>query len=567
MRVLPIVLAALLFTGCEGAIVSGPGASAPDDGPQSPGPVVPGAPAPAPSACRPGEVLTRPAPVRRMTRFEYDNTVRDLLGDGSRPAAAFPAEEESLGFSNNGSALTTSPALVEQLLSAAEALAARATSRLGQLGWYSCPQGTTDRGCAERFVDAFAPRAFRRPLEAAERDALLALYDRGASIGGLDGTTALPPLVAGLRSVIEGVLMSPDFLYRLELAPAGQAGAVRLPPHAIAARLSYLLWASMPDDALRAAADTGALAAPDEVAAQARRLLADPRARAVVGDFHQQWLDYDRVTNAGKAAAVFPEWSAAVADSMRRETRAFVEHVVFDGEGTFDALMTAPYTFVDSRLGGFYGLANAPADGAFAKVLVDPAQRGGLLTQGSLLALNAHSNQTSPVHRGKLVREAFLCTILPAPPDDVVIDVPEPLEGSTARERFKEHSSNASCAACHKLMDPLGFGFEHFDGQGKWRATENGAPVDASGEIVGSDVAGRFSGVPALAQKLAVSKQVRGCYVKQWLRYGLGRSETAEDACTLERLQGAFEASGGDVLALLEALTQSDAFLYTRGAP
>lgn len=564
----PLVAVLMMSTACEGLIAVPPPAD-----PHVPGvPGVPGpggepvTPAPRVSACREGALLPGPSPIRRMTRFEYDNTVRDLLGDATHPASTFGAEEEHLGFGNNATALTTSSALVDQQLAAAEGIAARVTSRLGSLPWYRCPAGSADRVCAEAFVDGLGPRAYRRPLAADERAALLALYDRGATLGGLDGTQALTPLIAGLRLVVEGVLLSPDFLYRVEQRGTGTSPA-RLDDHEVAARLSYLLWASMPDDALRTAADRGELATPEQVAAQARRMLDDPRARAVVGEFHQQWLDFDRVVNVGKAAQVFPEWSPAIASAMHAETRAFVEHVVFDGEGTFSALLTAPYTFVSGPLATFYGLPGGSAGSALAKVQVDPAQRAGLLTQGSLLALNAHSNQTSPVHRGKLVREALLCTLLPAPPDDVVINVPEPTEGSSARDRFKEHSSNAACAACHKLMDPLGFGFESFDGAGRHRATENGAPVDASGELVGSDVAGRFVGAPELAKKLAGSPQVRGCYVKQWFRFGLGRGEHPDDACTLERLGDAFDSSGGNVRALLEALTKSDAFLYTRGAP
>ncbi|MBL8955902.1 MAG: DUF1592 domain-containing protein, partial [Myxococcaceae bacterium] len=293
-------LAALLsLTACEATITER--TFKPDDGPP---PIVigPGGevvdpsqpPPPKVSACKPGERLPGPAPVRRMTRFEYDNTVRDLLGDTTRPAQAFSAEEEALGFGNNAAALVTSSALVDQQLAAAEGIAARLTSRLASLSWYSCPTGTAPRGCAERFVDAFGPRAYRRPLAAAERTELLALYDRGATIGGLDGTTTLTPLVAGLRSVIEGVLMSPDFLYRVEERGAETS---RLSQHAIASRLSYTLWASQPDDALRAAADEGRLSTVEEVAAQAKRMLADAKARAVVGEFHQQWLDFDRIVN------------------------------------------------------------------------------------------------------------------------------------------------------------------------------------------------------------------------------------------------------------------------------
>ncbi|MBL8952985.1 MAG: DUF1592 domain-containing protein [Myxococcaceae bacterium] len=505
-----------------------------------------------------------------MTRFEYDNTIRDLLGDDTHPAAEFGAEEEALGFNNNAQALSTSSALVDKHFAAASGIAARLTSNLGRLTWYSCAPATQgDRVCAEQFLKAFGARAYRRPLTAEEEAELFAIYDRGATIGGLDGTTPLTPFVAGLRLAVESVLISPDFLYRVELpAPSPDAGVpVRLDSHALASRLSYLLWASQPDEALKLAADKGELSTPEQVRAAARRMLLDPRARAVVSEFHQQWLDFDRIANVGKAASVYPRWSTAHAGSMHAETRAFVEHVVFDGEGTYDALLTAPYTFVDARLAELYGLPAPMGGAAMNKVPLDPKQRGGLLTQGSLLTLNAHSNQTSPVHRGKLVREAFLCEVLAAPPPEVMITVPEPNPNSTARERFREHSDNAACSACHRLMDPLGFGFESFDGIGVHRDTEANLPIDASGHIYGTDVAGPFTGVPGLAKKLSLSAQARRCYVKQWFRFAHGRGEQAADACTLERLEKSFTEDGRDVKKLLEEITQSDAFLYAGGAP
>lgn len=502
-----------------------------------------------------------------MTHGEYENTVRDLLGDTTHPAADFGAEEEALGFNNNAIALTTSSALVEKQLAAAEGIASRVTERLASLPWYRCSLSTEgDDVCARRFIDAFGPRAWRRPLTAEERDALFALYAQGTSIGGTNANNvALPPFTAGLQVLITGVLLSPDFLYRVEAT--AEAGVVPVTDLELASRLSYLIWGSMPDDALLEAARRGALHTPQELASQAERLLDDPKARATVVDFHQQWLDFDRIHNVGKAAQVFPSWSNDIAALMETETEQFIERVVFDGEGTWDALMTAPYSYLNEPLASFYGVSwpGGSGDLVFRKVPLDPLQRSGLLTQGSLLTINAHSNQTSPVHRGKLVRESLLCQLLPAPPANVQINVPEPQVGSTARERFAQHSNNPSCSGCHKLMDPLGFSFENFDGVGKWRTHDSGKLIDASGEVMVSDVTGPFQGAAGLGRRLLGSRQAQRCYVQQWFRFGVGRGETALDACSLERLDESFQANGHDVKKLIVSLTQTDAFRYRSG--
>lgn len=554
----------ILASACEGQLV-GP---IPDVRVLQNHPALNDAGMPVPVSACTGERSPGPAPIRRMTRDEYDNTVRDLLADDTHPAADFGAEEEALGFNNNATALTTSPALVEKQLAAAEAIATRVVGQLFSLDWYSCSQTAQgDDGCARVFIDAFAPRAWRRPITPDERDSLFALYTQGKTIGAVDvNNMPLIPFAAGLQLVITGALLSPDFLYRVE--DTGTAGVAAVSDVELASRLSYLIWGSMPDDVLLDAANRGELHTPEQISVQAERMLTNPKARATVVKFHQQWLDFDRIHNVGKAQQVFPSWNTGIATYMEFETQQFVEHVVFDGEGTWDALMTAPYSYLNEPLATFYGLPwpGAQGDTTFQKIPLDPLQRSGLLTQGSLLTINAHSNQTSPVHRGKLVRESFMCQLLPNPPGNVQINVPEPDPNSTARERFAQHSADVACSGCHKLMDPLGFGFENFDGVGKWRTTENGRLIDASGELVVSDVAGPFQGAQGLGRKLVQSPQAQRCYVQQWFRYGAGRGETTLDACTLERLDQAFQANGHDVKKLILSLTQTDAFLY-RGAP
>ncbi len=498
-----------------------------------------------------GELTPGPSTIRRMTRWEYNNTVRDLLGDTTRPADAFVPEEESAGFQNNADALTVSPLLAEQYLTAAEDIAARATEDLpGLLG---C---SPSADCLNAFLIRFGERTYRRPLTDDERAALFDLFDAGRA--QYDDRT-------GVEWVLQAMLQSPHFLYRVEHGEPvdGAPGIVALSSWEVASRLSYFLWGSMPDDELFLAARDDALRTKDQVAAQARRMLADPRARDIVRIFHAQWLDLDLIDRLDKDPIAYPSFSDSLRDSMRGETEAFIDHVIWDAGADATLLLTAPYTFVDSELAAHYGVSDPGWDG-FHRVDLDPNQRAGILTQAGLLALWSKSDQTSPIHRGKFVREQLLCTPLPPPPPGLVVEVPDPDPTATTRERFAQHSSDPACSGCHQLMDPIGFGFEHYDAIGRWRSEEHGLPIDATGEVIASDLPGPFDGTVELAGQLAASEQVADCLVRQWFRFAYGRLETAEDTCTLDALAERFSASGNDVLDLLVELTLSDAFRYRR---
>lgn len=540
-RGLFLVVSCAGLAACVGELGDAPGSSSTDPPIQ-------------PQACGVA-VQPGPAPIRRMTRFEYDNTVRDLLGDTTHPAADFGAEEEALGFNNNAANLVTSSALAEKYMVAAERIAERATQAMSSV--VPCdPAAIGEEACAQQFIASFAKRAFRRPVAQEEADMLLGVYQVGRADGDFRN---------GIEMVIEVALQSPAFLYRVEFGVTPRPGeaTVRLDSWETASRLSYFLWGSMPDPDLFAAAEAGKLTTKEEIAAQARRMLDEPRAREATGDFHQQWLHYDRIASVGKDAALFPGWSPSMGQLMRAETSAFIDHVVFEDGGDLHALLTAPYSFMNKDLAAFYGVSG-PAGDAFERVDLDPTQRAGILTTGTLLTINAHSNQTSPVHRGKLVREQLFCAQMPPPPKEVNITVPEPKAGSTARERFAEHSQNKACSGCHELMDGIGFGFENYDAVGRYRTEEDGKPIDASGSIARSDVDGSFDGAVAMSKKLAESHQVERCYTTQWFRYAYGRGESAEDACTVAALGDQFAETGGDIKELIVALTQTDAFLYRK---
>jgi hypothetical protein len=279
-----------------------------------------------------------------------------------------------------------------------------------------------------------------------------------------------------------------------------------------------------------------------------------------VANFNRQWLQLGDVDVLDKDAVAYPEFDDTLGASMKAETLALLEHVVFDGAGDLDTMLTADYSFVDSALAELYGVSGVGGD-TLTRVDLDPQQRAGLLTQASVLALTGKRDQSSPVQRGKFVRERLLCESLPEPPPDVDTTPPTVDPNATTRERFDQHSSDPTCAACHSLIDPIGFGLEHYDGIGRWRAMDGGVPVDASGEIVGMDD-GTFDGAIELSKKLAGSEQVRACFVDTWFTYAYGRAPVEDDGCTTDELALAFEDAERDVRSLLVALTRTEAFLY-----
>lgn len=533
---LPLVFTVSLgtFAGCNGSVLEAP---ASENNPRE-----------FCDVARPG-----PSPMRRLNSFEYNNTIRDLLGDDSGPANEFPAEEEALGFNNNATALGVTPILAERYMIAAEGIAARATGDLA--GLLPCdPADIGEDECAREFASDFGTRAFRHPLETEEVERLVSAYNWGKE-NGLDFRESISVM-------LETILQSPHFLYRVEFGDGSAVAtgeAVALDDWERATRLSYLLWGTMPDQELFDAAEAGLLSDPEIVKAQAERMLADPRARYAVHDFYSQWLELDLIDNLEKDKTIFPTFTKEIRGLVRKETEAFMDYVIWEGDGNVQTLLTADFSFMNAKLAAFYGV-EGPSGSEFEKVQLS-GERGGLLTQASFLASQAKPNQASPIHRGKFVREQLLCQPLPPPPNDANLVLPELDSNLTTRERFSQHSSDPSCSGCHELLDPIGFGFENFDGAGNFRTQENNQPIDASGELIATDVDGPFVGVTELVSKLASSEQVRNCVVTQYFRYGNGRAEAGDDRCSLEPLMGEF-AQGGNLRELIVSFTQTDAFLY-----
>ena len=495
-----------------------------------------------------------PTPLRRLTKFEYTNTARNLLGIDPTAASDLPADEVTDGFNNNAGVLTVSSLHAEKYVLVSEALAKAAVKNLTTLA--PCAAGKTEDTCATDFAQSFGRRAFRRPVTDQDRQILMTAYTAGRTGGSYS---------EGIEVMIRAALQSANFLYRLETtAPANASVAlVPLSPYEMASRLSFLIWGSGPDDALLDAAGNGGLADKAAVAAKARTMLADPKARVAITDFYNQWIGTSRLDIMTKSTTQFPSYSDAVRDAMKAETPAFVEYVLWTGDRKLETLLTSQMGFVSSALAPTYGVT---VSGTTPQMVTLPASQGraGILTQAGFLAVQAHPDQTSPVLRGKFVRTKLMCQNIPPPPMDVDITPPSITSAPTARERFAAHeSAGGSCVSCHQMMDPIGLAFETFDAVGKYRTTENGANIDVSGAIVGSrDLDGSFNGVRELAGKLAASDQVRDCVATQWFRYSAGRTEEVPDGCSLTTLQDAFGASGGDLGELVVAMTQTDAFWY-----
>jgi len=508
--------------------------------------------------------LTR-APLRRLIRFEINNTIRDLLGVATNPADALPGEETGNGFGNDADALSVSALLVDGYRSLARDVATNATKTLAVgIATAGCdPSKSSETACAQQFIAAFGPRAYRRPLLAADTTFLNDVFTKGRMLGG--------DFAGGIRAVIEVVLQSPQFLYRVEFGePAADLAPELARPLAyeMANRLSYLLWGSMPDAPLLNAAAQGQLKTAPDVLAQAKRLLADPRSHQVVRFFHEQLYGTRGLDTLQKNAQAYPTFKPGMGSLLREEAAQLVDDVVFRGAGDLKTLYTAPYTFMNDALAAFYGVPGVTGT-TFQKTNLDTTRRQGILSQGAFLALTTPGTRTNPVIRGKTVYEKLLCGHVAAPPPDIaaMVKEPETVAGATTRQRYESHRSQAACAGCHTYLDPLGFAFEHFDGAGLWRDLDNGLPIDDSAHIEDTDARGDFKGVVRLAERLAQSQDARKCYVGKWLAYGYGRAETPADACVRASLEAAFTRANGNVQELLLALTQTDAFLYRPASP
>jgi hypothetical protein len=503
--------------------------------------------------------------VRRLTHSQYDHTVRDLVGDTIGPSAGFPKEDFIGGFRNQVEGQGISPLQAEAYSLAAERLARAAFRGGDQRGLLpGKPASPTDAELAEKFVRQFGLKAFRRPLadDEASRYRKLLLAEAGRK----------QDFHAGAAIVIEAMLQSPHFLFRAE---RGGEHA----PYELAGRLSYFLWDTMPDGELLTAAERGELATPEQVEAAARRMLDDPRAKASLDEFLAQWMRFDRLLSATRDRRRFRDFNAEVAAAMAEETRRLFSHLVWN-DHDFREFFTADYTFVSSDLARLYGLP-APAE-EFAQVSYPPeSSRSGVLGHGSFLVLTSKPAETSPTARGLFIRNQFLGHEVPPPPPGVDTVLPNVTEDKplTNRQRLDVHLNSDACANCHRLIDPIGLGFEQYsaigvfqpkmqlqfgsrrggDNQGRQPTTVE-LDLDTTGFIQGIENS-EFKTPKELGRILADSPACQKCIVKQLFRYAMGRQETPDDQPVLDSLLAKFRDSGFRFRELVVALVTSETFV------
>ncbi|HEX2671281.1 MAG TPA: DUF1592 domain-containing protein, partial [Polyangiaceae bacterium] len=499
------------------------------------------------SACTSQTDKPSSAPIRRLTRNEFNSTVAELLGDTTSPGINLPPEVLGNGFSNDAAQQTVSADLVSGYNDVAADIASRAVQATSLAKLLPCAANATSSSsqdsCAQTFISSWVPKAYRRALVAGEADALLALEK---------SVTSADTFTSGVAAVIEAVLQSPDFLYRPEfgVADATQPALRRPTGEEMATRLSYMFWGAPPDDALRAAASTGELLTSDGILKNAKRLLDSDKSHGVVKFFFDSLLPITTLTDQTRDAVKYPNFSPQMGSYMRQETEKFLDNQIFVENGSLPSIFTANYTFVNEPLAKFYGISGVSGS-TFQKVTLDPTQRRGLLTQGAIMTGTTVTNSTNPVLRGSFILNKLMCMNISLPSDPAVlalVAVPVDVTGATARDRYTAHSKQALCQGCHRLIDPVGFALENYDAVGQYRTTENNVMIDASGKLPGA--ADNVTGAVQLAQQLADSPQVQQCFAQHWVEYGYGRtlhSTSPEDACLQEKVNSAFKASGYNV--------------------
>lgn len=495
--------------------------------------------------------------LRRLNRTEFDNTVHDLLGTMSTPAQdTFAKDDISDGFDTIGRTLIMSSLLVEQLDAAAGSLVDELLARPAGDAWrlrvLSCePSAANAATCLPQILSAFMKNAYRRPVTAEEVQARVALATAVQTSSG--------DVMRGLNAALKAVLMSPHFLYRVELGDPVSAAATPLNDYELASRLSYFLWASMPDATLlQAAADKKLTPIAADLSAQVDRMLADPKSQGFIDSFAGQWLSGRDALSFVADPKVFAGYDDALRLAMPQETSLFFKALIAEKQ-PLSALLLGKFSFVNDRLAKQYGLPGGQT--AFTRVSLEGTERMGILTQNTFLTVTSYPFRTSPVKRADWVLEHLLCDPPPAPPAAVPALADAVPMGLTLRQHFEAHRSNPSCAGCHKVMDPIGFALENFDASGSYRTTDNGVMVDATGQLADGTP---LTGAKSLSEAVASDADFAICVAKQVLTYAVGRSFSAPEAKSYAAGIGV-QMKAASWPDFLKSVITSQAFVTRRG--
>jgi hypothetical protein len=519
------------------------------------------------------EKSTGDALSRRLNRTEYNNTLRDLFGVDLRAGDLLPSEGGGgEGFDNNAGSLFTSPVLMEKYLEAAELVLGtlfpatdarddpKAANRVEADGLAAVRRRLLvalpgpmigPRDAARKVFDAFLPRAFRRPATAREVERYLSLFDKASKRGD--------SYDQALKLALKGVLVSPSFLFLID-APPDRPGAYPLGQYEVASHLSYFLWASMPDEELFRLAEQGKLHDENVLRGQVRRMLRDRRSRGLADSFAAQWLGIRALgTTVRPDARLFPEFTDDLAAAMREETLLLFDSIVRDDRSVLQ-LLDADYTFVNEPLAALYGIKGVKGP-EMRRVRLDDPLRGGVLGHASILTVTSYPHRTSPVLRGRWVLEELLGTEVPPPPPDVPVLDRKAMKTQTIRQQLEKHRARAECATCHQRMDPLGFGLENFDPLGRWRAEQDGRPIDSTGVLPGGD---KFTGLGELKKLLLARRRPEyvGNLCRKMLGYALAREVNKVDRLVVADAARALEDGRWRISCLLETIVVSYPFLH-----
>lgn len=493
-----------------------------------------------------------PLEIRRLDEMQYRNSISDIFGPNIKVEGRFEGQMSDGGLLAIGSSkATVTSAGAEFSTSLANDIAGQITSEENRAELVPCsPKSETkpDSSCARQFIAKYGEALFRRPLTPAQISALVSTADKQA--------LAANDFYSGLRFATMRLLISPEFLFRIERSSEDDLGD-RLDDWSRATRLSFLLWNGPPDQILLDAARKGDLSGPEGLQAQVDRMMASPRLERSMRAFFSDMFGLQAYKTLAKDSQIYPVFMQKVAASMQEQELRTIIDIVLTRDADYSSLFTTRQTFLNRDLGFLYRLPVQQQQGWMAYEM--PESRAGILTWASFLALHSHPGRSSATLRGVAVRDRILCQEIPAPPADVDFSVAQNVHDAnlpTSRARLTAHMTNPTCASCHKLTDPIGFGLEKFDGTAQFRAMENGAVIDTSGALGAS----QFTDAVGLGKAIAKDPAMPSCLVNRLVGYGLGRVPLRGERLWVDALRRSFIIEGMRVKILLRNIATSDEF-------
>ena len=497
--------------------------------------------------------------VRRLNEQAYRNTIADIFGPQIAFAGMFEPDQRINGLlSTSSTILSITPSGFSALSAMADSIAEQAVSEKNRARLIACKPKSdkdADHACAAQVIAQFGERLYRRPLSPQEVADKTKLADDLAKSKG--------NFYAGLRYGLAALMQTPDFLFRVEFAvPDGKS--YTLDPGSRASRLGYLLWNTTPDAELLRAAQSGELGTPAGVAKQVDRMMSSPKLETGVRAFFTDMLQLDTFDNVTKDPLIYPKWASSVADAAKEDTLRTVIDISLRANGDVRDIMTTPKSFINRKLAAVYGIPFDFSEEWMPYQFPAESGRAGILTRISMLSMFSHPGRSSPTKRGVAVMDIFLCEPTPQPPANVDFSVVENTSGplKTVRERLNVHATNPTCASCHNHSDPIGLPLEEFDSLGMHRSSENGQPIDVSGDLMGK----KFKGATGLGQALRDNPRFPACLARKLYAYGVGADTEDVNPAAFKASYDAFAKDGYRLKTLIKSLLNSPEFFRAPAA-